>query len=81
MYTVLAFQKCTLHRKENKMNTAALKAEMVRKNVSRKELADHLGISIPTINAKINGHRDFTCSEAAEIVKYLEIENPLPIFF
>ena len=41
-----------------------LKAEMVRYNVTRYDIADTLKISYSTVCKKVNGTRDFTLNEA-----------------
>lgn len=36
-------------------------------NIKQTELADLLGLSVQTVNAKLNGKRDFTLSEVKAI--------------
>lgn len=53
---------------------------MLRKDISKKELALKIGKSVKTIyNRFENG--DFKMSEIEKIVDILEIENPEKIFF
>lgn len=63
------------------MNKALLKAEMVKANVTRDALSEHLGVSYSTLTQKINGKRQFTVDEAVKICQVLHIEDPVPIFF
>lgn len=44
-----------------------LKAEMVRYNVKAKDLAELLDVRIATIYDKLNGHYDFSLTEAIKI--------------
>ena len=48
-----------------------LKAEMVRKGMNAKNLAENLNFSYPTFVKKISGQTDFTYSEIKKITDYL----------
>ena len=50
-----------------------LKVVMFQRGVTQQELAGAIGVSEPTLNAKLNGRSDFTVSEAKEIIEYLDI--------
>lgn len=58
-----------------------LKGIMRENGITQQELADKLGISVQSFNAKINGRTAFTVPEAMDIVEFLEIKNPEEIFF
>lgn len=60
---------------------STLKAEMARKSVTIKNLAESLGKREATISNKINGKSDFTLSEAKEIKEILSVEMPLDELF
>jgi plasmid maintenance system antidote protein VapI len=64
-----------------RMNKTLLKAEMVKANVTRDALCAHLGVSYSTLTQKINGKRQFTVDEAVKICQFLQIDDPVPIFF
>lgn len=63
------------------MNFDKLRGVMAEKRITQSALAIHLGLSVKTINAKLNGKVDFTVDEANSIVKFVGIENPTEIFF
>lgn len=46
-----------------------LKGEMVKRNISRKDLAEAIGKSQTTINCKLRGEYSFTYDEAITIYK------------
>ena len=50
-------------------------------NMTQQNLADELGISVQSFNAKINGKVPFTVPEAKKISELLNLENPSEIFF
>jgi len=56
---------------------------MDNREISRTELAKHLGIAYNTLLLKINGKRPFTILEASKISDLLELTNEqkLNIFF
>lgn len=58
-----------------------LKGIMRERNVTQQELAVILGISLQSLNAKINERTAFTVPEAKRICKFLDLENPAEIFF
>lgn len=58
-----------------------LKVIMYDKKVSQKQLADHLNITEQSLNSKLNDRSEFTVVEADKTAKFLEIEDPTPIFF
>ena len=63
------------------MNSDILKGKMVEKKYTQKKLAKEIGITIQSLNAKLNKRSQFTIEEAAKIISILEIENPVEIFF
>lgn len=58
-----------------------LKGIMREHNVTQQELAVILGISVQSLNAKINERTAFTVPEAKRICKFLNLDNPAEIFF
>lgn len=63
------------------MNINKLKGVIREKGYSQKKLANEIGISLQSLNAKINGRADLTLSEVINIIQILNIENPKEIFF
>lgn len=59
---------------EQKNVRRRLKAEILLKNKSRKELAEKLGIKPRTFNTKLNGISDFTVKEIEILKEELGIE-------
>ncbi|MFR5643204.1 MAG: helix-turn-helix transcriptional regulator [Clostridium paraputrificum] len=58
-----------------------LKGIMREKGYSQKLLATEMGMTVQSINAKLNGRTQFTIEEALSIVLILNIEKPGEIFF
>ena len=58
-----------------------LKGAMREKGFSQRQLAEKLGISVASLNSKVNGKVDFKVGEAKEISKILSLEDPETIFF
>lgn len=56
-------------------------AQMTLRDVSKKELAEKLGINEMTLYRKINNDGFFTRKEINTMIDYLAIENPAEIFF
>lgn len=56
-------------------------AQMARKNKRRVELAKALDIDPSTLYRKIENDGDFNRDQIAIILDFLEIDNPMPIFF
>lgn len=58
-----------------------LKGIMREYNYSQKKLAEELGITVQSLNAKLNGRSVFTIPEANDICKIFNIKKPEDIFF
>ena len=58
-----------------------LKGKMTEKHISQKKLSKMLGITVQSLNAKLNGRTQFTLEEVVRITEYLKIKNPVAIFF
>jgi plasmid maintenance system antidote protein VapI len=56
-------------------------AQMTLRNVSKKDLAEKLGINEVTLYRKINNDGYFTRAEINKLIEVLGIENPAEIFF
>lgn len=63
------------------MNLNKLKGKIVEKQMTQRELAEKMGISIQSVNAKLNNRRPITIQEANLMTQILQIENPTEIFF
>lgn len=57
-----------------------IKSAMVKKKISREELAEMLGISVYALNNKLKDRTEFTIAEADKLCKILSISNPEKIF-
>lgn len=62
-------------------NKNEFKAQLVRKEMTMKELAVFLGIDESTLYRKIRDDGRFTRQEINAMIERLEIENPQDIFF
>lgn len=58
-----------------------LKAEMVRKGKTLEDLARATGRTVQTISTKINGHYDFSLTEAVAIKRELGTDMDLEVLF
>ena len=58
-----------------------LKAEMARKNVMNKDIAELLGVRLSTITDKMAIRSDYTVSEALKIKDYLGVDMPIEELF
>ena len=63
------------------MNKALLEYEMKRRGINATQMAEYLGIDRSTFSKKCNGQSEFKQSEIQNIISYLGIEDPTPIFF
>lgn len=63
------------------MSFDKLKGKMTERRVSQAKLAEHLGITTQALNAKLNGRTQFTIEEAVKITNFLNLNNPIDIFF
>ncbi len=62
-------------------NKCEFNAQMARKNKRREDLAKALGIDPSTLSRKIKNNGDFDREQIAIIMNFLEIDDPMPIFF
>ena len=58
-----------------------LESEMVLHNVTRKDLADAIGVQYNTILLKLRGVYGFTLDEAFKIKEFLKTDLPLDELF
>ncbi len=58
-----------------------LKGIMREKGYSQKMLAESVGLTPRSLNAKLNGKTQFTVYEAYIIAEILDIKNPAECFF
>ena len=57
-----------------------LKANMDRKGITQRELAEKIGVHRVSFNRKMCGKREWLWSEIISICKVLDIENPIGYF-
>lgn len=62
-------------------NEKELRAQMIKKNVTVKDVCDRLGIDASTFYRKIKSNGAFTRDEINELIEYLDIDDPMDIFF
>ena len=58
------------------MDVRRLKGKMALIGLTQAELAERLGTSVSSFNAKLNGRRSFRLSEAEKICEVLGISDP-----
>lgn len=63
------------------MSFDKLKGKMTEAHVSQAKLSEHLGITVQSLNAKLNGRTQFTLEEAIKITEFLNLKDPVDIFF
>lgn len=63
------------------MNKALLEDKMKARGKSISDMCSMLGISRSAFYRKRNGKSEFTQSEISKIVKYLNLDSPVDIFF
>lgn len=63
------------------MSFDKLKGKMTESRISQEKLAHHLGITVQSLNAKLNGRSQFTLEEVIKITETLALEDPVDIFF
>ena len=62
------------------VNSNELKAEIVRKGFTQKEVAEKMNISAKTLSNKLR-RGVFGSDEIEQLMSILEIADPVPIFF
>lgn len=62
------------------MSFDKLKGKMTERHVSQEKLAKVLGITVQSLNAKLNGRSQFTLEEVVKISEHLKLDNPVDIF-
>ena len=63
------------------MSFDKLKGKMTEGHLSQKSMAEALGITAQALNAKLNGRTQFTLEEAVKITEFLNLKDPVDIFF
>lgn len=63
------------------MSFDKLKGKMAEAHVSQARLSEILGITVQSLNAKLNGRTQFTLEEAVKITDFLRLKDPIDIFF
>ena len=63
------------------MSFDKLKGKMVEQHISQEKMAKMLGITIQSLNAKLNGRSHFTLEQVIKITDILSIKDPVDIFF
>jgi predicted transcriptional regulator len=62
-------------------NRLEFNAQLARKDMSIKDLAESINMPLSTMYRKLNNNGDFDRVEIANIVERLDIEDPSKIFF
>lgn len=65
------------------MNKAKLKAVIARNGENQEQLSEAMGMALSALNERINGKREFRCSEIEKIVHRYKLspEEATDIFF
>lgn len=63
------------------MSYPNLKAEMARKNITQSDIATKTGISLASLNMKLNGKTDFSINLATKIKDIIGTDMPIEILF
>lgn len=63
------------------MSFDKLKGKMTEAHVSQAKMSEYLGITVQSLNAKLNGRTRFTLEEAVKITDFLMLNDPIDIFF
>lgn len=63
------------------MSFDKLKGKMVEQRITQGKMAEMLGITVQSFNAKLNGRSPFTLEEAIRITDILSLSDPVDIFF
>lgn len=63
------------------LNANKLKGKIVEEGTTQEELASKIGMTLQSLNAKLNGRSTFDINEAFKIIEILHIDNPSEIFF
>ena len=63
------------------MSFDKLKGKMTEAHVSQAKMSEYLGITVQSLNAKLNGRTQFTLEEAVKITDFLMLNDPIDIFF
>lgn len=58
------------------MNQRALKSKMVYYGLTQRDVANKLGVSIQTVNDRVNGRTDFDAGEIVKMCELLHIDSP-----
>lgn len=62
------------------MSFDKLKGKMTEAHVSQAKMSEYLGITVQSLNAKLNGRTQFTLEEAVKITDFLMLNDPIDIF-
>lgn len=57
------------------INTLKVKSRMVELGIYQKDIAEELGLSLPTISQKLNNKRPIYLSEVLKLAKILSIDK------
>lgn len=63
------------------MQYQKLKGKITEEGLNQAQLAVAIGISVSSLNAKLNGKRQFTLGEAGKLIECLRIDDPNDYFF
>jgi len=51
-----------------------IRSRLALKDATQKELGEVLGLSRASLSARMNGHRDFSCTELELIADFLDVQ-------
>lgn len=63
------------------MQVRKIRSKMLELGYTQQKLAEALGITVQTLNAKLNGRSRLSLDEAISINKILKFDDPVKIFF
>ncbi len=63
------------------MQINKIKSRMTELGYTQQKLAIAMGVTVQTLNAKLNGRSKFSLDEVISIIKILKLEDPMTIFF
>lgn len=63
------------------MSFDKLKGKMTENRIPQYKMAKILGITVQSLNAKLNGRSQFTLEEVVKITEVLSLKDPVDIFF
>ncbi len=63
------------------MNPNLLRAKITEIGLTQAQVANGIGISSNSLSRKLSGKREFKLSEVTKLCEFLNISNPIDVFF